>query len=224
MTKETGTKRPHHHGNLREALIVAGLDLMEQGGADSLTLRKCAKRAGVSHAAPAHHFNGMISLQAAIVARGHRLFSQAMQQASAEAKAAGGDTPYDHLLAICNGYISFARAHTAVFKFMFRPHDIDVEKLDALTREELLRDSVASYQILREACAPFEHSPPADASGTDAATSASTNASTGTEIMVWSLVHGYAMLFCGPAKTPTPPHSIPDFSQILPKLELQNRS
>ena len=78
-------KRPHHHGNLREALIIAGLELMEEGGPDALTLRKCAKRAGVSHAAPAHHFNGLTGLKAAIVARGHRLFSDFIRKAGAEA-------------------------------------------------------------------------------------------------------------------------------------------
>lgn len=199
----TGPKRRHHHGNLREALINAGLELMEQGGADALTLRKCAKRAGVSHAAPAHHFNGLISLQAGIVARGHRMFSKAMTDASKLADS----TPHAQLSAICDGYISFARNHSAVFKFMFQPHGIDKDTLDAVTRDELIRDSTASYQILRDACAPFEHD------GTDGIS---------TEIMIWSLVHGYAMLFCGPVKTPAPPHNIPDFGQILPKLKLKS--
>lgn len=196
------TKSPHHHGNLREALITAGLDLMEQGGPDALTLRKCAKRAGVSHAAPAHHFNGLISLQAAIIARGYQHFSASMQGAADRAAS----TPQAQLNAICAGYIDFARSHTAVFKFMFQPHDVDMQSLDATTQTELARDSQASYQILRDACAPFEHS---DDEGVS------------TEIMVWSLVHGYAMLFSGPDKAETPSGPVPEFSQILPKLKLK---
>lgn len=175
---------------------------MEQGGPDALTLRKCAKRAGVSHAAPAHHFNGLTGLKAAIVARGHRLFSEFMRNASAKAP----DTPHDQLAAICDGYIAFSRRHTAVFKFMFQSNDLDRETLDKVTRGELELESTASYQILREACAPFEHG---DADHL------------GTEIMVWSLVHGYAMLFCDSPENPTPPKTIPDFSQILPQLQLK---
>lgn len=198
----TDTKRPHHHGNLREALIVAGLDIMEQGGPDALTLRKCAKHAGVSHAAPAHHFDGLISLQAAIVARGHQLFAQSMQHASAQA----APTPHAQLHAICDGYINFARSHSAVFKFMFQPHDIDKSTLDAVSRDELIRDSSASYQVLRDACLPFGNDP---------------IDSTNTEIMVWSLVHGYAMLFCGTTPPAPPSDTFPEFSQILPKLKLK---
>lgn len=198
----TENQRPHHHGNLREALIAAGLDLMEEGGPDALTLRKCAKRAGVSHAAPAHHFKGLISLQTAIIARGHQKFADSMRLAAQQADS----SPQAQLNAICTGYIDFARTHGTVFKFMFQPHDVAMESLDATTQQELIRDSTASYQILREACTPFEHN---DGEGVS------------TEIMIWSLVHGYAMLFSSPDKTETPSGPIPDFNQILPKLKLK---
>lgn len=201
----TDTKRPHHHGNLREALIVAGLEIMEQGGPDALTLRKCAKHAGVSHAAPAHHFNGLISLQAAIIARGHQMFAQSMIQASANADA----SPHAQLRAICDGYINFARTHSAVFKFMFQSHGLDKNTVDDASRDEWIRDATASYQVLRDACEPFESD------------------GTSTEIMVWSLVHGYAMLFCGatiplPSCEPSPDvDPAPDFSKIMPNLRLK---
>ena len=199
----TNSKRPHHHGNLREALIVAGLDLMEQGAPDALTLRKCAKRAGVSHAAPAHHFNGLISLQGAIIARGHQLFAQSMKDACTQDALQADATPHTQLRAICDGYINFARSHSAVFKLMFQQHGLDKSTLDDTSRNELIRDATASYQVLRDACAPFE------SNGTD------------TEIMVWSLVHGYAMLFCGITSPLHPSDSAPDFSQILPNLKLK---
>ena len=195
----TDTKRPHHHGNLREALIVAGLELMEADGPDALSLRKCAGLAGVSHAAPAHHFNGLISLKAAIVARGHRLISASMRRASDRAAPA----PHAQLNAICEGYILFARQHSGVFKFMFQPHNVDMDTLDAETRADLERETAISYQILRDACAPFEHRE---------------TGNIGTEIMIWSLVHGYAMLFGDTHGNPSPHMAIPDFSQIIPKL------
>ena len=71
-------KKPHHHGNLREALIRAGLVRLEKDGPDAMTLRKCAARAGGPHAAPAHHFNGLISIKGAITARGQGLVGAAM--------------------------------------------------------------------------------------------------------------------------------------------------
>lgn len=199
----TDQPRPHHHGNLREALIRAGLELMEEGGPDALTLRKCARRAGVSHAAPAHHFNGLPSLKAAIIARGYRMFAQTMRDYRKAAKT----DPQAQLAAICDGYIAFSRQHTAVFKFMFQPHNLDIEALDKTTATELEHDSIASYRILQQACEPF-----ADENGDNAST----------EIMVWSLVHGYAMLFCNPCENSlSPPQTIPDFSHILPMLKLK---
>jgi DNA-binding transcriptional regulator YbjK len=61
MTESADKKKPHH-GNLRAALVSAGIELLEEGGLEALTLRKCAARAGVSHAAPAHHFEGLQGL------------------------------------------------------------------------------------------------------------------------------------------------------------------
>ena len=53
---ETTKKAPYHHRNLREALVTAGRTLLEERGMRGFTLRECARRAEVSHAAPAHHF------------------------------------------------------------------------------------------------------------------------------------------------------------------------
>lgn len=194
-------RKRHHHGDLREALILAGMEILEEGGPDALTLRKCAARAGVSHAAPAHHFKGLLSLKTAIVARGHSLFAEKMRT---EARNAAPD-PRSQLEAICLGYVAFSRDHKALFKFMFQPHDFVPEDVDATTRDEVMRESAASYQILRDACAPFEHP-----GGNPIAT----------ETMVWSLVHGYAMLFCdGNSYTPAGGQT-PEITEILPRLNL----
>lgn len=199
MTKE---KRPHHHGNLREALILAGMDLMVEGGPDALSLRKCAARAGVSHAAPAHHFKGLGSLQLAIVARGHALFAEFMIAERDKADAA----PQAQLNAICAGYIKFSCEHSALFKFMFLPREIHPDLFDSSTWEQFTIDSSASYQVLRDACLPFENG---------------TADGVATEVMVWSLVHGYAMLFSGQTRMASHDMAIPDFGQILPMLALK---
>ena len=194
----------HHHGNLREALIVAGLALLEKGGPAALTLRKTAALAGVSHAAPANHFNGLISLKVAIVARGHVIFARTMQ----EFAAAAPSTPQDQLNAICEGYIVFAQRNRALFELMFEYFWVTSEEVDETSLNEKKQAASASYQILSEACLPFEHN---------------NNDALNTETMVWSLVHGYAMLFTG-AKSGghlKPGRSIPTFPEILPKLVLQ---
>ena len=58
------TAKPYHHGELREALVMAGRKLMEEKGLRGFTLRECARRASVSHAAPAHHFASIDALLA----------------------------------------------------------------------------------------------------------------------------------------------------------------
>lgn len=191
----------HHHGQLREALILAGLELMQSGGPDALTLRKCAALAGVSHAAPAHHFHGLISLKAAIVARGYRIFTQTMRDARDKA----ADEPRARLDAVCAGYIAFSRAHPALFKFMFRRHEYAPGDIDAVTMAELDRESTAAYLVLRAACAPFAH-PDGD--------------NVNTETLVWSLVHGYAMLFGDAQNRTSPAGYTPEFSRILAGLHL----
>jgi len=197
--------KPHHHGNLREDLVAAGIALMEEGGIDALSLRKCAARAGVSHSAPAHHFNGVVSLKTAIVARGHELFCEAMQESMEMADR----DPYAQLQAICEGYLNFSRAHTAVFKFMFQSSDVDLSTVNPWVLELLEQHQRASYQMLSETCAPFEPW------GSD---------SQSTEVMIWSLVHGYAMLFGGEQDKITPAGLVPEFTEIMPRLNLRTES
>lgn len=196
-------KKPkHHHGDLREALIKAGLELLEEGGPSSMTLRKCATRAGVSHAAPAHHFSGLISLQGAIIARGYRIFTEEMRNHRAKAAA----EPRAQLLGICEGYLTFAAQHGALFRFIFQDFTEAQKQVDGKVLEEVNAESTAAYMELRSACAPFE-----PVNGHEQ----------GTEVLVWSLVHGYAMLFSSNPRKETPAGPIPDFEQILPNFPLR---
>ncbi|NRB03591.1 MAG: TetR family transcriptional regulator, partial [Rhodobacteraceae bacterium] len=68
----------YHHGDLRAALIEAGLQELEATGTEAFSLRKVARRAGVSHAAPAHHFGDVTGLLTALAAEGFRRFVVAM--------------------------------------------------------------------------------------------------------------------------------------------------
>ncbi len=78
----------YHHGDLREALITAGRSLLEEKGLTGFTLRECARRAEVSHAAPAHHFKSVDDLLAEIATQG---FGQLMETMAAEARRAKPD-------------------------------------------------------------------------------------------------------------------------------------
>jgi len=162
-------KDRHHHGNLRTSLIEAGIALLEEGGVHALTLRKCAARAGVSHAAPAHHFDGVDGLRQAIAMEGFRRFRQRMLDFA----EAGPQTPRDRLYGICRGYLAFAREEPALYDliFSFRVGPGVTAAMEA--------GSTPAYAVLRNACAPFQPS------GSDPVV---------LETQVWSLVHGYAML------------------------------
>ena len=72
------TTKAYHHGDLREALIKAGRAILEKDGVEALTLRACARKAGVSHAAPQHHFASINDLLAEIAATGFEDFVKAL--------------------------------------------------------------------------------------------------------------------------------------------------
>lgn len=105
----------YHHGDLRETLITAGRSLLEEKGLTGFTLRECARRAEVSHAAPAHHFKSVDDLLAEIATRG---FGQLIATMTAEAARAKPD-PASRLVAQGVGYMAFAAAHPMVFRLMF---------------------------------------------------------------------------------------------------------
>jgi len=105
----------YHHGDLRHALLAAAEAELEERGIEAFSLRRVAKRAGVSHAAPAHHFGDVGGLLTALAADGfERLVAvQAAQEAEAACNAEA------QLLALGLGYVTFAEAHPALFRLMF---------------------------------------------------------------------------------------------------------
>lgn len=109
-------KTGYHHGDLREALLAAAEALLVEGGVQGLTLRACARRAGVSHAAPKHHFNDVTELLTAVAARGFDKLTHEL----ATARAAAGDDPDERFIAVSRTYVLFARERPAHFRLMFR--------------------------------------------------------------------------------------------------------
>jgi AcrR family transcriptional regulator len=105
----------YHHGELREALVAAGRKLLEEKGLRGFTLRECARRAQVSHAAPAHHFASIDDLLAEIATRGYQELTAAM---TAEGRRAAPD-PAARLVGQGVGYMAFAAANPMLFQLMF---------------------------------------------------------------------------------------------------------
>src|SRR6185437_10986612 len=95
---------PYHHGALRDALLQAAERVLERDGLAGLTLRAVAREAGVSHAAPTHHFGDLAGLVSELAAIGFRQFNAAMAAASAS-----GDT--DRGTARAKAYVGYAQAH-----------------------------------------------------------------------------------------------------------------
>ncbi|TMQ90885.1 TetR/AcrR family transcriptional regulator [Actinomadura soli] len=99
----------YHHGNLRRAVLDAAVEAIAEEGAAGWSLRRLARRAGVSHAAPAHHFGDKAGLLTAVATEGYTRFGDALE--------AAGDDLDDLGLA----YIRFAVDHRAYFEVMFTP-------------------------------------------------------------------------------------------------------
>ncbi|MEU8181825.1 TetR/AcrR family transcriptional regulator [Micromonospora sp. NPDC049044] len=128
--------RGYHHGDLRRTLLAAALDAIEEVGPAALSLRDLARRAGVSHAAPAHHFGDKAGLLTALAAQGFDLLAQALS-------AAGDD-----LLAAGVAYVDFAVGHRAHFEVMFRPELYRADDAELVAAREragaALRSGVAA--------------------------------------------------------------------------------
>ncbi|WP_405471331.1 TetR/AcrR family transcriptional regulator [Streptomyces anulatus] len=132
MNSERG--RTYHHGDLRRVILDAALDVIATNGPGSLSLRDLARRAGVSHAAPAHHFKDRTGLLTAVAAEGYALFADAL---------AGAPDLRERGVA----YVRFAATHPAHFQVMFQPdlhRTDDPDLLAARARAtEALRAGVA---------------------------------------------------------------------------------
>jgi AcrR family transcriptional regulator len=164
MTKRTA--KSYHHGDLREALIKAGRAILEKDGAGALTLRACARKAGVSHAAPQYHFASISDLLAEIAATGFEDFVKALDRG-----AASSLSPVEKLKAMGESYVAFARERPAVYQLMFGI-------AAPLSSERLQTAKIAAWEQLASAVSA--------AAGPDDKEAKA--------MQVWSTVHGFSML------------------------------
>jgi len=139
-------KDTYHHGDLRRELIAGALRVIELEGLAALSLRAVAAAAGVSHAAPYHHFADKAALVRTIGYEGLRLLDERM----ASALAAAGPDPGERLIAIGNAYVVFAAASPAHFialrsAEMREPHPAEQHEEHGRTWERLT-EAVAACQ------------------------------------------------------------------------------
>jgi len=142
----------YHHGDLRRALIDAALELVREEGLRSWTLRGVARRCGVSHAAPYHHFADKEALLGAMTALG---FDQLRDELAAAADAAG-ELPADRLRSMARAYIDFGANNQGLYLVMFREVHSDAEgspegREAGLRALQLLGIEVVSAQVAGQA-------------------------------------------------------------------------
>src|SRR5438874_12237198 len=111
----SGGPRGYHHGNLKEALLRAALELIAQKGPAGFTFAEAARWAGVSPAAPYRHFRDRDELIASVALRGFELFEAALARAWDE----GRPDPLIAFEAIGRAYLQFARSEPAYYSAMF---------------------------------------------------------------------------------------------------------
>jgi AcrR family transcriptional regulator len=117
----TTAARPYHHGNLREALLLAGEQALETGGAQDLSLRELAREVGVSHAAPRRHFPDKQALLDALALSGWERLGAALAGAVTDA----GDGFDARMLGLARAYVGFATHHPALVALMFATKHAD---------------------------------------------------------------------------------------------------
>src|SRR5437763_17171775 len=112
----------YHHGGLRDALLQAAEKVLERDGLPGLTLRAVAREAGVSHAAPTHHFGDLTGLLSELAAIGYRQFNEAMRAANASG------TLQERGMASAKAYLAYAQTYPGMYGLMFRTEKLDMER------------------------------------------------------------------------------------------------
>ena len=168
-------ERGYHHGNLKEALVRAALELIAEKGPFGFTFADAARWAGVSPAAPYRHYSDRDELMADVAKRGFELFEEALRKAWDD----GGPEPIKAFERVGRAYLEFARKQPAYYSAMFEAG------IPVAQNAELRAAGERAYGVLRDAAekivarAPAGKRPPAAMLA----------------LHVWALSHGIASLF-----------------------------
>lgn len=158
-------EKSYHHGDLRRAILDAAEHRLMEGGIEAVTIRACARDAGVSPAAPIHHFGSLKGLLSALAARG---FEQLVARLDADLATRSGSGPS----LLVGAYVAFAVSSPRMFDLMWREDVLDPDAGDLSCARRVALERLQA------------HATPTQASG-DERTRA---------IRAWSLAHGLATL------------------------------
>ena len=164
----------YHHRNLHSALLEAAEAELVEKGVEHFSLRGVARRAGVSHAAPAHHFGDVDGLLTALAALSFERFLKTMESAA----AAAGPDPVSRLVGIGMGYIDYAETNPDLFSLQFASERPDCDS------PELRRRAEASFSLLQSSVEAVVRDTGDDPTAIDDACS-----------LIWATTHGLAALF-----------------------------
>jgi AcrR family transcriptional regulator len=174
--KGAGAGSPYHHGALRDALLEAAERVLERDGLAGLTLRAVAREAGVSHAAPTHHFGDLTGLVSELAAIGFRQFRTAMATAGYDRSM----PQMEQARARAHAYVHYAQAHPGLYGLMFR-----TERLD-MSRPSLNEAANAAFAGFAGTIGAGRHEP--------ISAQALTLDQGAALVRAWSLIHGFTML------------------------------
>jgi AcrR family transcriptional regulator len=175
VRKRNAPVAPYHHGNLREALLEAGLELLRDHGAEALGLRELARQAGVSRTAPYRHFENKEALVAAIAEQGFLRLQAYLD----DARTREGADIERWFLEAGRQYIRFAAENPEHLKVMFGPYVTYDPELHARLHGvgEATFGRLVELVVHAQQAGLVRAGDPVNVS-----------------LSVWSLVHGFAML------------------------------
>ena len=174
--KDQGRERGYHHGNLREALLQAALDLIGQKGAAGFTFADAARMAGVSPAAPYRHFRDRDELLSSIAQRGFEQFEASLSEAWDDGRP-DTITAFER---VGRAYLNFAREQPALYSAMFESGiPIDMNPTLMAASERAFAVIRAAAERLAALAPPGVPRPPALMMA----------------LHIWSMSHGVASLF-----------------------------
>jgi AcrR family transcriptional regulator len=170
------TRAPYHHGNLREALVEAAVEVVREAGPEGLALRELARRVGVSHAAAYRHFADREALVDAVAERAmDALLAVVHERLAAVDEADAVARARRRLVQIGVGYVDFAVAEPGLFRLLFTAYPDPPEGKDP--------DGEDPYSMLNAALdelVAVGYLDPRDRPGA--------------EVTCWSAVHGFSVL------------------------------
>ncbi|MBE0672989.1 MAG: TetR/AcrR family transcriptional regulator [Anaerolineales bacterium] len=190
-------KRTYHHGDLKNALIKAGVEILAQDGVSGMSLRKVAMKAGVSHSAPYSHFADKQALIAAISTEG---FRQLYERMSAVAEGYNSQ-PSKQLVEAAWTYIQFALDDPDRFKVMFSGV-LEKEK----EYPEFVAESQRNFQLVKSIV-----------ESNQAAGILRSGSSDLMALSAWGIIHGFAMLLLEGQI----PHAILELKSLRKLVEFQ---